>query len=107
MPALQRHIRQQVGRCLLAGRRIQIESRHQRHIDDATAQVRFRNRQLFGSQRAQRIVLITTTHGDTHDGHASLACFVHQPVGIASTEQFAEQYEHIALAEDVGLRDVA
>ena len=107
LPALERHIGQHIGRCRFARGGIQIEARHQRHIDDASAQVGLGSRQFLCGQRAQRIVLIATANGDADDRHARLACLVDQAIGVAASEQFAKQHKDIAFAKDIGLRNVA
>ena len=107
LPALQRHIGQHIRRGRLTCRGIQVKARHQRHIDDASAQVGFRGCQFLRSQRTQPIVLIAASDGDADDRHARLARLVDQAIGIAATEQLAEQHKDIAFAKNVGLRNVA
>jgi hypothetical protein len=54
-----------------------------------------------GVQGAQAAVVVAAADGDADDGHAGRARFVDQAVHIATAEQFAEQDEDVALAEQL------
>ncbi|MNT12257.1 hypothetical protein D3C72_1471790 [compost metagenome] len=107
LPALQGHVGQQGRWRRLARWRVEVETGHQRHVDDAAAQVGFRFGQLFRVQRTQRHVFIAAADRHADDIHARLARFVQQAIYIAAAEQLAEQHKGVALAEDIFLRDVS
>ena len=106
LPTLERHVGQQIGRGGLARRGIQIESCHQRHVDDASAQIGLGHGQLLPGQRAQGVVLVAAANGDADDGHARLARLVDQAVGVTAAEQLTEQHKDIAFAKNIGLWNI-
>ncbi len=61
---------------------------------------RLRRRQFIGVERPQRVVLVAPPDSDPHNLHSSLSCFVEQAGGVSAAEQFAEEYENVALTED-------
>src|SRR5205823_3928310 len=80
---------------------------HQRHVDDAAAELGFGFGMLFRGQGAQRTVLVAAADGDAEDGHAGGARLVDQAVRVTTAEQFAEQDEYVTLAEQVRVGDVS
>ncbi len=104
LPAFQGQRGQQFGR---RRRAVLVEAGHQRHIDNAAAEVGLGRGQFFFVQRAQLVVFVAAAHGHADDVHAGLARFVDQAVGVAAAEQFAEQDEDVAGAEQIALRKLS
>lgn len=100
LPALQRHVCEQVGRRWAAGRSVEIEAGHHRDVDDLAAQPLFGGGEFLGVQRSQRVVLVAPSDRDPHDFHARPAGFVKQASRVSATEQFAEEDENISFAKD-------
>ena len=101
LPALEGHASEQVGGCGLIFRRIQIKTGHHGYVDDMTTQVALRCGQLFVGKRTKSVIFITTTHGDTDDGHPCVAGLVNQTIDITTTKQLTEKNEDISLSKDI------
>ncbi len=106
LPILEGNAREHFRRVLFARRRVEVETGHHRHVDDASAQFFLGFGQLFVVQGAQGVVLIAAADGDADDRHAGGTRFIDQAVHIAAPEQLAEQDEDVALAEGGRLRDM-